>query len=148
MIGLPLVFGYKESYSRYYTDAPIFFTAIFNVLALGMHLHRNKEWFYPSIFLITLALFNMHDFAFVHYTAAIAFFFSSTYAMWNDKRVPWFGRISLAFYWVWLFDLIWFEMIQVILICIFHVVYTFRMMALKKEKKVIKEDVGLNKGEK
>ena len=147
MIALPLMFGYKESYSRYYTDCPLLFTSVFNVLALGLWIHKNKEWTYPSVFLMTLALFNMHDFAFIHYTAAIAFFFTATYAMWNDKRVPWFGRISLAFYWVWLFDLIWFEMIQVLLVCIFHLVYTLKMMDLKTKKKVLNQARQLNKGE-
>ena len=145
MIALPLMYGYKESYSRYYTDCPILFTSVFNILAMGLMIHRNKEWTFPSIFLITLALFNMHDFALIHYTAAIAFFFSATYAMWNDKRVPWFGRISLGLYILWFFDLMWFEMIQVILVCIFHLVYTFKMMDLKVEKRLMAKVQGLNK---
>ena len=147
MIALPLMFGYKESYSRYYTDCPILFTSVFNVLAMGLMIHRNKEWTFPSISLITLALFNMHDFAFIHYTAAIAFFFSATYAMWNDKRVPWFGRVSLGLYCLWFFDLMWFEMTQVILVCIFHLVYTFKLMDLKTEKKVLTQARQLNKEE-
>jgi hypothetical protein len=147
MIALPIMFGYKESYSRYYTDCPLLFTSVFNVLAMGLLIHRNKEWTYPSIFLITLALFNMHDFAFIHYTSAIAFFFSSTYAMWNDKRVPWFGRASLIFYSLWFFDLMIFEMVEVILICIFHLVYTFKMFDLKTEKKILTKERQLNKEE-
>jgi len=89
----------------------------------------------------------MHDFALIHYTAAIAFFFSATYAMWNDKRVPWFGRISLGLYILWFFDLMWFEMVQVVLICIFHLVYILKMMDLKTEKKVLTQARKLNKEE-
>jgi len=147
MLSLPLIFGYKESYSRYYTDCPLLFTSIFNILAIGLMIHKNKEWIYPSVFLITLTLFNMHDFPLIHYAAAIAFFFSATYAMWNDKRVPWFGRVSLFFYSLWLFDVIWFEMTQVILVCIFHLVYTLKMMDLKVEKKILSTTQKLNKEE-
>jgi len=98
MVGLPLYFGWEESYSRYYTHSPFLFTIIFNILAVGLLIHRNHEWKYPSIFLIVLALFNMHDFPFIHYSSAVIFFFSATYAMWNDKRVGNFGRISLCAY--------------------------------------------------
>ena len=112
MIALPIIFGVKESYSRYYTDSPLMFTTVFNILAMGLLIHRNKEWSYPSMFLIILALFNMHDFPFIHYSSAILFFFSSTYAMWNDKRVGGFGRISLcALILYFLVDLLWFEMV-------------------------------------
>ena len=121
MLILPFMYGYKESYSRYYNDCPLLFTSVFNTLALGLMIHRNKEWVYPSVFLIILAMFNMHDFPIIHYAGAIAFFIGATYAMWNDKRVPLFGRISLVLYSLWVFDLIWFEMAQVFLICIFLV---------------------------
>jgi hypothetical protein len=137
MIGLPLMFGLKESYSRYYTDSPLLFTTVFNILAMGLLIHRNKEWTYPSIFLILLALFNMHDFSFIHYSSAVVFFFSSTYAMWNDKRVGGFGRISLCTYPLFFVDLLWFEMVQVLLICIFHLVYTIKLLKIKIEKEII-----------
>jgi len=134
MVGLPIIFGLKESYSRYYTDSPLLFTTVFNILALGLLIHRNKEWTYPSIFLILLALFNMHDFPFIHYTSAILFFFSSTYAMWNDKRVSRCGRLSLVFYTLFFIDLLWFEMSQVLLICIFHLIYSIKLFSLKLKK--------------
>jgi hypothetical protein len=139
------MYGYKESYSRYYNDCPLLFTSVFNTLALGLMIHRNKEWVYPSVFLIILAMFNMHDFPIIHYAGAIAFFIGATYAMWNDKRVPLFGRISLVLYSLWVFDLIWFEMAQVFLICIFHLRYTLKMMDLKVEKRLMAKVQGLNK---
>jgi len=58
MVGLPLYFGWEESYSRYYTHSPFLFTIIFNILAVGLLIHRNHEWKYPSIFLILLAIFG------------------------------------------------------------------------------------------
>jgi len=134
MIGLPFIFGLKESYSRYYTDSPLIFTTVFNILALGLLIHRNKEWTYPSIFLILLALFNMHDFPFIHYSSAVIFFCSATYAMWNDKRVGGFGRISLYTYPLFFLDLLWFEMVQVLLICIFHLIYTIKLFVIKFKK--------------
>ena len=139
------MYGYKESYSRYYNDCPLLFTSVFNTLALGLMIHRNKEWVYPSVFLIILAMFNMHDFPIIHYAGAIAFFIGATYAMWNDKRIPLFGRISLVLYSLWVFDLIWFEMAQVFLICIFHLRYTLKMMDLKVEKRLMAKVQGLNK---
>lgn len=134
IIGLPLIFGYKESYSRYYDDSPLIFTTVFSILAIGLFFHRNKEWTYSSIFLIILALFNMYDFPIVHYISAAAFFFTSTYAMWNDKRVKWFGRVSAISYIFFILNLFWFEMIQVLLICIFHLIYIIRMFNLKVQK--------------
>ena len=91
--------------------------------------------------MVILALFNMHEFPFIHYSAAVGFFISSTYAMWNDKRVSGFGRASVSFYFLLLFDLIWFEMIQISLVCIFHLIYTVKMMKLKQEKKKIKKKI-------
>ena len=134
MFGLPLYYGWEESYSRYYAHSPIVFTLIFNTLAIGLLIHRNNEWKYPSIFLILLALFNMHDFPFIHYTSAVLFFSTTTYAMWNDKRVAWFGRISLGGYILFFIDLMWFEMFQVFLMCIFHLIYTFKVFFLKINK--------------
>jgi len=134
MFGLPAYFGWEESYSRYYTHSPLLFTLIFNILALGLMIHRNQEWKYPSLFLIVLALFNMHDFPFIHYSSAVLFFFTTTYAMWNDKRVAWFGRISLIGYILFFIDLMWFEMFQVFLMCIFHLLYTFKLFFLKINK--------------
>ena len=78
-----------------------------------------------------LALFNMHDFPFIHHSSAVIFFLSATYAMWNDKRVGGFGRVSLCIYPLFLIDLLWFEMIQVLLICSFHLVYTIKLFMIK-----------------
>ncbi len=141
MIGLPVVFGYKESYSRYYIECSLLYIAVFNILAIGLFIHKNREWTYPSFFLVTLALFNMHEFPFIHYSAAVGFFITSTYAMWNDKRVSGFGRSSLFAYPLLLFDLIWFVGIQVSLVCSFHLVYILKMMKHKKDKKKIKKKI-------
>ena len=133
-IGLPIAFGFKESYSRYYFDSPFLFTTIFCVLAVGILTHRNKEWTYPSIFLILVTLLNMHDFPFTHHACAVVFFLSSTYSMWNDKRVGGFGGGSLCVYPLFVISAFWFEMIQILLICIFHLIYNIRLFkALQKQ---------------
>ena len=134
MFGLPLYYGWEESYSRYYTHSPIVFTLIFNTLAIGLLIHRNNEWKYPSFFLIILALFNMHDFPLLHYSSAILFFLTTTYAMWNDKRVPWFGRLSLMGYFLFFIGLMYFEVYQVLLMCLFHLIYTYKLFKVKINK--------------
>ena len=63
----------------------------------------------------------------------------STYAMWNDKRVDGFGKLSLMFYLLFFVDLLVFEMVQVLLICTFHLIYVIRMFNVKVEKKIIEE---------
>ena len=134
MFGLPLYYGWEESYSRYYAHSPIVFTLIFNTLAIGLLIHRNNEWKYPSFFLIILALFNMHDFPLLHYSSAILFFLTTTYAMWNDKRVPWFGRLSLMGYFLFFMGLMYFEVYQVLLMCLFHLIYTYKLFKVKINK--------------
>ena len=131
MSGLPLYFGWEQSYSRYYTHSPILFTVIFNTLAIGLLIHRNNEWKYPSFFLILLALFNMHDFPIIHYSSAVIFFITSTYAMWNDKRVSGFGRVSLFGYLLFFGGLMMFEVFQVFLVCLFHLLYTYKLFKIK-----------------
>ena len=127
MIGLPIVCGFRESYSRYHAEFPFIFTAIFCILAMGILTHRNREWICPSVFLILVTLFNMNDFPFMHHACAIAFFPSATYAMWNDKRVGGFGLGSLCVYPLILISAFWFEMIQVLLVLIFHLVSNIKL---------------------
>ena len=50
MIGLPIIFGLKESYSRYYTDSPLLFTTIFNILAMGLLFIEIKNGLIPLYF--------------------------------------------------------------------------------------------------
>ena len=124
-IGLPIIFGFKKSYSEYHADSPFLFSVIFCVLAVGMLTHRDKRWVFPSIFLIFVTLLNMHDFPFAHHASAVVFFLSSTYVMWNDKQAIGFGGVSLCTYLLFLISAFWFEMIQILLICFFHLVYNF-----------------------
>lgn len=134
---MPLLWGYKESYSRYYANNEVIFVGMLALLAGGLFLHKNKEWALPSQSLLTLAIFNMFDFPILHYSAAIIFFISATYAMWNDKRVSYFGRISLMFYPIFVFDLLWFELIQILVICVFHIINIIKMFRLKIDRKIL-----------
>jgi hypothetical protein len=139
VIALPLVFGCKGSYSKYYEDIPVIFTTIFSILSVGLFIHSNGEWRLPAIFLILLSVFDMYRFPIVHYGAAIFFFCLSTYAMWNDKRVGGFGKFSLFLYPLFFIDLLIFELLQVLLICIFHLIYVGKMFNVKVEKNIIKD---------
>jgi len=131
MFMLPIIFGSMDSYSSYYICSPILFTSLFSILAVGLYIHSNIQWRYPAILLIILSIFNMHDAPLLHYGAAILFFISSTYSMWNDKRVGGFGKISAILYGLFFIDLLIFELIQVIIICSFHLIYIFKMIKIK-----------------
>ena len=136
-LGMPIFCGYEESYSRYYEAYPYIFGITLLILSGGLFLHRNTEWKIPAQSLMIVALFNMYDFPVIHYSAAIVFFVGATYAMWNDKRVSYFGRISLFFYLLFVLDLIWFELVQIILICLFHIIYIFRMYRVHFDRNII-----------
>ena len=136
---LPIVFGWEESYSQYYKYMPIGFTTIFSTLSIGLFIHSNGEWRLPAIFLILLSVFDMYKFPIIHYGSAIFFFCLSTYAMWNDKRVGGFGKLSLLLYFIFFFDLLIFELVQVIIICTFHLIYVIKMFNVKIEKIIIEE---------
>ena len=135
----PLSFGWEGSYSRYYSFSPLLFTILFSSLAIGLLVHSNKEWRLPAIFLIILSVFNMYDYPILHYGSAIFFFTTSTYAMWNDKRVSGFGKLSLSLYPLIFFSLMIFELIEVLIICSFHLIYIVRLLNTKIEKKIIQE---------
>jgi len=139
IIALPIVYGWMGSYSKYYSEIPVFFTIVFSTLSIGLYIHSNNEWKVPAISLILLSVFDMYRFPLVHYSSAIVFFIMSTYAMWNDKRVDGFGKLSLMFYLLFFVDLLVFEMVQVLLICTFHLIYVIRMFNAKVEKKIIEE---------
>ena len=131
MFIFPSLFGRLDSYSSYYQHSPILFTLVFSILAVGLYIHSNIEWRYPAVLLIILSTFNMHDFPGLHYSSAILFFLSSTYSMWNDKRVSGFGKLSALLYTLFFIDLLVFEAAQVILICIFHLIYIFKVITIK-----------------
>ena len=139
IILLPIIYGWEESYSQYYKYLPIGFTLIFSTLSIGLYVHSNNEWKISAMALICLAIFDMYRFPLLHYSCAIFFFVFATFAMWNDKRVSNFGKISLFLYPLIFYSLMIFEIIQVILICGFHLLYVVRLLNTKVEKKIIQE---------
>jgi hypothetical protein len=130
----PLCFGWEGSYSRYYSFSPSLFTILFTTLAIGLLVHSNKEWRLPAIFLIILSIFNMYDYPILHYSSAIFFFITSTYSMWNDKRVSNFGKISLLGYPLIMFGLMTFEIFQIVILSLFHLLYILKLFILKLKK--------------
>ncbi len=134
VIAYPVYFGWEESYSRYYSYSPLMFTILFSTLAIGLLIHSNKEWRFPAIFLIVLSVFNMYDYPILHYGSAIFFFITSTYAMWNDKRVNGFGKISLIGYILICMGLMAFEVFQILILLLFHLIYILKLFILKLNK--------------
>lgn len=134
MIVYPFYFGWEGSYSTYYSYSPLLFTILFSTLAIGLLIHSNKEWRIPAISLIILSVFNMYDYPVLHYGSAIVFFIMSTYAMWNDKRVSGFGKISLIGYPIIFTSLMDFEVFQIALLLLFHFIYIIKLFILKISK--------------
>ena len=139
IILLPIVFGWEESYSQYYKYMPVGFTAIFSTLSIGLYIHSNNEWKISAMALICLSIFDMYRFPVIHYSSAVFFFIFATYAMWNDKRVGGFGKLSLALYPLFFINLLIFEMVEVLLICFFHLIYIVKIFNTKVEKTIIEE---------
>ena len=139
IILLPIIYGWEESYSQYYQYSPLGFTIIFSILSVGLYVHTNNEWKISAMALICLAVFDMYRFPILHYSCAIFFFIFATFSMWNDKRVNGFGKLSLTLYPIIFFNLMVFEIIQVFLICSFHLLYVVRVWNTTIEKKIIQE---------
>jgi len=139
IILLPIIYGWEESYSQYYQYNPLGFTMIFSILSVGLYVHSNNEWKISAMALICLSIFDMYEFSILHYSCAVFFFIFATFAMWNDKRVNGFGKLSLTLYPIIFFNLMVFEIIQVLLICSFHLLYVVRVWNTAIEKKIIQE---------
>ena len=139
IIVLPIIYGWEGSYSQYYQYIPLGFTTIFSILSIGLYIHSNNEWKISAMALICLSIFDMYRFPLLHYSCAIFFFIFATFAMWNDKRVSGFGKLSLSLYPLIFFSLMIFELIQVLIICSFHLIYVIRLLNTKIEKKIIQE---------
>ncbi len=139
IILLPIIYGWEGSYSQYYQYIPLGFTTIFSTLSVGLYVHSNNEWKISAMSLICLSIFDMYNFPLLHYSCAIFFFIFSTFAMWNDKRVSGFGKLSLALYPTIFFSLMIFELLEVLIICSFHLIYIVRLLNTKIEKKIIQE---------
>ena len=146
IILLPIIYGWEGSYSQYYQYIPIGFTMIFSTLSVGLYVHSNNEWKISAMALICLSIFDMYRFPFLHYSCAIFFFIFATFAMWNDKGVSGFGKLSLSLYPLIFFSLMIFELVQVLIICTFHLIYVIRLLNTKIEKKLI-QDVIIEDGD-
>ena len=133
-IVFPLIYGYRESYSQYFTDNSILLTCTLISLAIGLFMHKNNKWLIPSFSLLFVAVFNMYDFPIMHYTFAFLFFLGSSYAMFNDKRIGGFGRLSFILYPLLIFDLIVFEFFQIFILSLFHIIYVIKTYNLIREK--------------
>ena len=133
-IGFPLVYGYKQSYSRYFEDDSLVFCSVLFLLAVGLFMHKNKKWTIPSGSLMLVASFDMFSMPIVHYSAAFVFFLFSSLAMLGDKRINGFGKVSFLLYPLLFWDLIFFELFQVLIICLFHIVYIIKTFFLMRRK--------------
>lgn len=139
IILLPAILGWESSYSQYYQYIPVVFTTIFSILSIGLYIHSNNQWRVPSVALICLTVFDMFNFPLLHYSCAIFFFMFATFAMWNDKRVSGFGRVSLLLYPIIFFNLMAFEITQILIICGFQLLYIIKLLNAKIEKKIIED---------
>jgi len=130
------MFGILPSYSSYYEVGDIYFTLATSFMALGLWLHKDLKWTVPAYALVGVALFNCVDWPTLHNILAVIFFLSSTYIMFNDKRYPMYGTISI--YWYVLLGLhngvFWFEVVQTLIISTFHIRYVLEWMRVRTEK--------------
>ena len=133
-LGFPFKYGYRESYSQYFETDPITFCLVLFMLSAGLFLHKNNKWIIPAVSLVLVAAFDMFSMPLIHYTAALIFFVFSSIAMYEDKRIGGFGKLSFICYPLLVCDLIWFESVQIILICLFHIFYIIKTFSLMMRK--------------
>ena len=57
-----------------------------------------------------------------------------TVCIWNDKRVSNFGKISLLGYTLIILGLMVFEIFQITLLSLFHIIYILKLFILKLKK--------------
>jgi hypothetical protein len=121
---LGLIAGFNEkSFSRYYfTDAKIVFIIALTLISFSF-VTLNKKWIIPAISLLTLTYFNCTDFALIHNLSAFVFFTHSTYLMITDKRFSWLGKLILFLLPLLIFSIYYFELVSVLIITIFHMLY-------------------------
>ena len=119
-----------KSYSEYYyTDAWWLFVGV--IAAVSYKMMTNPKWILPGILLLVLILFPCREYRTLHNTSAIVFFILSGLIITNDKRLYVIGWIMFAVSPLYFFNLYWVEIIEISLICIFHMKYMLRMNKLQ-----------------
>jgi hypothetical protein len=125
---LPLILGMisgfeYESYSEYYfSEAKIFFIGFLTFISLSF-ITMGRKWIISGISLLMLVYFNHLDYYYFHYVMAGIFFLNSAIIITIDKR---FGLIGLVMFFLsptLFISFYYFELIQVLMISLFHLLY-------------------------
>ena len=125
---LPLFLGFiagfdQSSFSKYYfTNAKYIYLVSLTIISISF-IALNKKWFIPSLSLMILTHFNCRDYEVIHNVSAFVFFVSSLMLIVNDKRYNYIGRYILTAIPLLFFSIYWFELVCVLLITIFHILY-------------------------
>lgn len=133
---LPIILGIiggfdQKSFSEYYfTEAKFAFVFCLTIISFSFITFSTK-WSVPAIFLIILTYFNSHDYRIIHNVSAYIFFLSSVVLMIRDKRYSYLGYLVIGFTPLVFHSIYYFELISVLLISIFHFLYT-KLLLTKK----------------
>lgn len=133
---LPLILGLvsgfnHNSYSEYYfTDSKYIFISFLTFIGLTF-LTMGKKWFLSGISLILLSYFNYIDYKIFHYLMAAVFFINSMVVITTDKRFKIIGIVMIFLSPIVFVNLYFFELIEVLLISLFHLLYLNLKLSIK-----------------
>lgn len=135
---LPLILGMiagfeYDSYSEYYfSDAKYVFIVFLSFISISF-MTMGRKWIISGISLLLLVYFNHLDYYYFHYIMAGLFFLNSAIMITIDKR---FGLIGIVMFFlspILFISFYYFELIQVLMISLFHLLYLNLKISLQVE---------------
>lgn len=117
-----------RSFSQYYfTPAWWIFVSTLVWISIGLISTPNFLSILRGVCLQIVAIFDCYFYPEVHNTAAVLFFVISFYQIVNDKRYRFIGYLMLFFAPICTMSLYYGELIQILLISLFHFLYFNRI---------------------
>lgn len=117
-----------RSFSQYYfTPAWWIFVSTLVWISIGLISTLNFLSMLRGVCLQIVAIFDCHFYPEVHNVAAVLFFMISFYQIVNDKRYRFIGYLMLFFAPICTMSLYYGELIQILLISLFHFLYFNRI---------------------
>ena len=131
---LGMISGFEyESYSEYFfSDAKYVFIVFLSFISMSF-MTMGKKWVLSGISLLLLVYFNHLDYYYFHYLMAGIFFLNSAIVITIDKRFGLLGIVMFFLSPVLFISFYFFELIQVLMISLLHLLYLNLKISLQLE---------------
>lgn len=133
--------GELNSLSQYWNTSlqPIFIVA--NVMT-AYFFFSTESWKIPSFFLVLLTAFSVQLYPMTHDIIATCFFLSCIYPLFKTKRFKFLRYLYLIAPIVWIFyGLLWFEIIAILILCLYHGFSIINVLWVLHKKKSIESNL-------